>query len=340
MLRTIDRIYPTTGRDRNVVAPWARRLMMAAAASTATAIVLATIPAAAASPENGRIAFNEVSFDESSIAIFTVEPDGTDIQQLTDPGAGHNTAVPDWSPDGRWIAYQRGLWDRIAWHVMVMRADGTDHTDLTAGSCRAAVCSAEGGPDWSPNGGRIAFNRWDDNEVASIYVMRADGTHRHRVTHPPVGYEDDGYKSWSPGGSRLVFGRYSDRRDQEAVFIVHVDGTHLRQLTPWRTDAGHPDWSPNGRWISFDTHSHGGSQRICLIHPDGSGLRRITPAGVSWTRASFSPDGTMIAALRAPGEASENDVYVMELDGTMVQVVTASLSDERAEGTPGWGPLP
>ena len=47
----------------------------------------------------------------------------------------------------------------------------------------------------------------------------------------------------------------------------------------------------------------------------------------------------MIAALRSPGEASENDVYVMELDGTIVQVVTASLSDERAEGTPAWGPL-
>ena len=95
-------------------------------------------------------------------------------------------------------------------------------------------------PTGRRTGGRFAFNRWDENEVASIYVMRADGTHRHRVTHPPVGYEDDGYKSWSPRGSRLVFGRYSDRRDQEAVFIVHVDGGTSSAAHPVADGCGPP----------------------------------------------------------------------------------------------------
>ena len=35
-------------------------------------------------------------------------------------------------------------------------------------------------------------------------------------------------------------------RCPEAVFVVNVDGTGLRRLTPWKMLAGDPDWSPDG----------------------------------------------------------------------------------------------
>jgi Tol biopolymer transport system component len=140
-----------------------------------------------------------------------------------------------------------------------------------------------------------------------------------------------------------VFERWAPR-NVSGLFTVRANGTHLRRITPWRPDDGDPfdwspDWSPDGRWILFN-HANGGAvQQMCLIHPNGSGFRRITHGtAFSWSWGSFSPDGTMITVMRAPGEASENDIYVMNLDGSEVTPLTGSLSTEEAEGAPDWGP--
>jgi TolB protein len=295
--------------------------------------------AAGADPEpieNGRIAFNEVYFHRRSVAIFTVRPDGGGLRQVTNALRGVVTAVPDWSPDGRWIAYQRGLWGSDRFHIFVMRANGTHRTDLSRGPCARATCTSEGHPAWSPDGAQIAFSRYDEGG-SSIYLMRAGGTQRHRVTTAPKGREDEG-PNWSPDGSRLVFGRYSGARDRSAVFIVRVDGKHLRQITPWALDAGHPEWSPDGRWILFDNHIHTSGAQVCLIRQNGSHFHEITHTpDFVWYRPTFSPDGTMVAAIGWPGVSGENDVFVMRLDDTRPIAVTAPLSDRRSEGALDWG---
>jgi Tol biopolymer transport system component len=51
---------------------------------------------------------------------------------------------------------------------------------------------------------------------------------------------------------RIAFTRVNNSREA-AVFIVNLNGTGLRRLTPWKLDAASPDWSPNGRTILFAT---------------------------------------------------------------------------------------
>jgi Tol biopolymer transport system component len=124
-----------------------------------------------------------------------------------------------------------------------------------------------------------------------------------------------------------------------ALFTVRLDGSKLRRITPWEVDPlSRPDWSPDGQWILFQQPTDDGSTQLCLVHPDGTGLTKVTDVpGVWWTWGSFSPDGTRITAVRAPGEASENDVYVMNVDGSGITPLTASLSLDAAEGVPDWG---
>ena len=57
--------------------------------------------------------------------------------------------------------------------IYVMNADGTGLTRLTYGSGSI--------PCWSPNGRKIAFQRWRDGK-ADIYTMNADGTGLERLT--------------------------------------------------------------------------------------------------------------------------------------------------------------
>jgi Tol biopolymer transport system component len=298
----------------------------------------------AASPSNGRIAFQRVFWDAQGrtlmIALFTVAPDGSDLRQLTDPPPGVETGHPDWSPDGLTIAYMRVEDPRA--HVVLVAADGTGRRDLTKGHCPKERCQGERDPTWSPDGARLAFVR-TIRDTPTIFVMHNDGTHRRRVMDAPRQRFIDSAPAWSPDGHRLVFARVDQRRGATALFVVSVDDARPHRITRWNKIWGfpaYPDWSPDGTWILFHKRVADGSTQLFVIHPDGTGLTKVTHTpDVSWSWGSFSPDGTMIAAIREPGEAySTNDVYVMGTDGSVVNPITGSLPRRPDEGHPDWGP--
>ena len=53
-----------------------------------------------------------------------------------------------------------------------------------------------------------------------------------------------------PGPGRIVFGAETDTGTQ--LWTIWPNGTHLRQVTHVDGDAVNPDWSPDGRSITFE----------------------------------------------------------------------------------------
>jgi TolB protein len=335
----------------------ARRFKLTLVAVTVVSMMLLTaMPAQATfSGKNGRIAYR-LFFNHYQHwgAIFSIRPDATGLRQVTHPPHGVITEGPDWSPNGRWIAFFTVRSGRPSprRRIFRIRANGTHRVDLTKPNCPVTprpvspdTCFEEMNPTWSPDGKRMAFTRVFgscpescDTDRFDIYIMHADGTHLRQVTDPDPRYMDLSMR-WAPDGSRLVFTRSDEGRDptKDAVFTIHIDGTRLRQLTPWSMDAGRLDWSPDGRWILFRSQT-GGHRPSCLwmIHPDGKGLHRIAGiCGYEWSWGSFSPNGRKITIGRAPGVGGNADVYVMNLDGSGVRNVTKSM---KWEGNADWGP--
>jgi Tol biopolymer transport system component len=94
--------------------------------------------------------------------------------------------------------------------------------------------------------------------------------------------------------------------NRKALYSVRMNGTHLRQVVPFRFDvcACGGDWAPTGRRIvSSDqvgpTPVPGKPSNMFSVRPDGTGLRWLTHYRTSLPDASvgagsYSPDGRWI----------------------------------------------
>jgi Tol biopolymer transport system component/lysophospholipase L1-like esterase len=186
----------------------------------------------------GRIAFDNGG--PTAGDIFTVNPDGSGLQQLTHSpadGPPERNIRPAWSPNGRKIAFvsrRNGSDD-----IYLMNADGSDVTQLT----QAVKPVADNAPAWSPNGRTLVFQRDMGAGNTEIFRIGADGRHETRLTTHDG---RDGDPDWSPDGRTIAFERDADPIADQTfqVFEMRPDGTCLRQITGGDgSENGHPGWS-------------------------------------------------------------------------------------------------
>src|SRR4051794_7185869 len=103
---------PRPGRARYRAARRTSRNRRILAIMTATAALVLTAPAYATYPgQNGLIAFSGGEPDGTA-QLWTVDPHGRNLRELTHLGGDAVNA--DWSPDGRWIAFQLDAPDGVS----------------------------------------------------------------------------------------------------------------------------------------------------------------------------------------------------------------------------------
>jgi Tol biopolymer transport system component len=263
--------------------------------------------------------------------------DLSEARPLT-PKAAHQSGWPVVSPDGTRIAFNSNrddpdLADDVdVWDIYTMDLLGGDVTKLTFSA------GVNGDPGYSPDGELIAYYR-TGTRANGIYVMdAADGDNVRFVTGLPDGVVTVYEPRFSPDGAEVVFtGDFGP--DTGALFIVGIDGTGLRRITPETLFPAKPAWAPDGTRIVFDVVNPLGVRGdVWIVAPDGSGLRNVTegPADPAyWDGFSdpiWSPDGSLIMLVHGlhydDGRLTVG-LATIRPDGTGLSYVGDGLGDEH-----------
>jgi TolB protein len=149
--------------------------------------------------------------------------------------------------------------------IMIMNVDGSGVRRITPPN-RAIDVSAVPSPD----GTQIAFcsNRGGGPQ---IYVMGVDGSNARRVSFGQSSQCTS--PAWAPMGDKIAFVCMSD--GGQNIFVSDTTGSNVTQLTSTGRNED-PEFSPDGRYLTFATTQFGGGYSIAIMRVDGLGLKQIT----------------------------------------------------------------
>jgi Tol biopolymer transport system component len=266
-----------------------------------------------------QVAFDSY-FEGKTIAIYTVNADGSNIQRLTDRRS--NNFDPAWSPDGEYIAF---VSDRDKPHgtipdaaeIYVMEADGENQHRLTHNSFDDFA------PVWSPDGRTVAFVS-DRDGKHKIYLMDVDGGNQRPLTA-------GNFPQWSSDSESIIF--VSNRSGFLEIYTIQVESSNVRQLTYYEGSLtpSDPVWSPDGQSVVYSAGvPEEGSFAIYVMGADGENQRALTPIN-GGMYPTWSPDGRFIAFAAQTEEGIK--VYIMNPDGSNVQPISPEGSNR-----PAWRP--
>jgi Tol biopolymer transport system component len=203
-----------------------------------------------------------------------------------------------------------------------------------AGQAHGIFAPAAVAASGSGVGSRIAFSTDRDGREApdEIYVMNSDGTGETRLTVTPSG--NSLFPEWSPDGKMIALHNNLAEIGGPEIFLINADGTGLTRLT-YMTDLGlgavNATWSPDGKWIAFNSFV---IRDIYVINVDGTGLTQLTSDPANEASPDWSPDGRTIAFnSNRDGDA---EIYVMSTDDPhhWLKLTDNSATDMGADWSP------
>lgn len=266
--------------------------------------------------------------------IFVMNIDGSNLRSITghDPNLG-GAGSPDWSPDGKQIAFDIFSGTRTGNYLI--NVDGTglkylgpgcmptfgstgDRLAFTwsgrgmtlmdsAGENREVLTSDGWGAQFSPNGKWVAYQSYERTPTArSTNITIIDGaTKEKRVLLE--GDQAQRYSSiywnmeWSPDSQQICFkGRIRNASDRYETAITSIDGSSqgFRVLTTETTDTDF-GWHPDGTRILLAKTSpkYLGGPRLFVadLKTDSIDLLETQPLDMPNHSGIWSPDGKQIA---------------------------------------------
>jgi tricorn protease len=169
--------------------------------------------------------------------IFTAPIEHGPTRNLTNSSNAHDK-WPDWSPDGRKIAF---ISDRTGEEeVYLVNQDGTGELEQLTDDGKEMRYA----PRWSPDGKYIAFS--DKN--GKLYLLEVGTKNKKEIADDPQGNLLD--YTWSPNGGHIAF-TLTDPNEFHSIWIYSVADGKLRRITGETWNEFEPTWDPSGDYLYY-----------------------------------------------------------------------------------------
>jgi len=254
--------------------------------------------------DNERLA-DTIDKSRESKNIYISDYDAANQIRIT-PGQRLNIN-PNWSPDGRSIAYTS--YGRLVPQILISNLYAGTRDTLTDEKSQAFL------PVFSPDGTKIAFMSDREGQM-DIYVMNRDGASVRRLTNSPGA---DSTPTWSPTGTQIAF--TSDRSGSPQIWVMDTEGLNVRRLTFNDSYADRATWSPAPfNEIAYSARSGPGFDiRIYDVATQQS--RQLTNGEGSNESPAFAPNGRHLAFVST--RAGKAQVFTIARDGKQLTKITS-----------------
>lgn len=271
------------------------------------------------SPDGATIALAHVPTESKPLAsggIFLQSLESGKVVELT---SGHADHDPVFSPDGKWVAFERNFIG-VASEILLIPARGGNPKQLTFD--RRPL----NGVTWTANGRELVFASRRSEADGSLWRLSVAGGAERPISatlrdasHPQI-----------------------SRQGQLAYTVDWVDtNVYLHTARGWRNGAPgkfdqpaaivnsswidhSPSFSPDGERIAF-VSNRSGTLEIWVSRRDGSGAVRLTSMNaVSTGSPRWSPDGRRIAF--DSWASGRSGIYVVDTGGGVPKLLNAEPS--------------
>jgi len=277
------------------------------------------------SPNCARVAYTVTETDLKQDAyvtqIWLAEVESGRTFQLTQ--GDKSCTGPEWSPDGKWIAFTSSrVGDKS--QIFVINPAGGEAIRLTNAE------TAVGGFKWTADGKTIAFAASEPapkavkdrkDSFGDYEVVRKEYTFNHIWTFdvadalkaPQAGKQRTkgrdytvGPFSWAPDGRKIAFSATVNadliQGSTADVYVLNLADDTVKKIVAQPGPDNSPQWSPDGTRIVFSSalgnpNYYAANTRLALVSADGGPVQALTNgfdenAGfVAWT-----PDGIYFSA--------------------------------------------
>jgi TolB protein len=248
--------------------------------------------------------------------------------------------APNWTPDGKWLVCNSGG------GLVKIAADGSRRQEkIFTGTVRAV----NNDHVLSPDGRTIYFSA-----SGRLWAVPFAGGEPRQISNEPA--PEQRYRcalhGISPDGRMLTYVRVietgrADLIGRADIYAIPSAGGADMQLTDTAVPDDGPEYSPDGKWIYFNSELNAkdaGHAQIYRMKPDGTGIEQLThDERVNWF-PHVSPDGQWVLYLSFPPgtvkHPADKDVILrrMRPDGSAQTGVVACFGGQGTINVNSWAP--
>jgi TolB protein len=247
--------------------------------------------------------------------------------------------APNWTRDGASLLYNA---DGHLWRIAV---DGKSDPVMVDTGPLKHLNNDHG---ISPAGDTVLVSdQSEPDNLSRIWLLPIGGTAKPKQIVSDAAARSY-WHGWSPDGRTIAYVRVGANDDSYDIYSVDLaTGKRTPLVVGPGSDDG-PEWSPDGRWLYFNS-TRSGAMQIWRAHADGIAAEQVTqdPNFRDWF-PHFSPDGKWIAFISFgldvalgdhPPNRSDVMLRIMPADGSAPPVVLTRLfGGQGTINVPSWSP--